>query len=576
MQSIHDVEVGSFRFQNKFFLFDGETRGGRPWGPGTLTLGDGTVLTGFFEKGDLQGDGVKRWADGSVYTGQFVRGEPHGKGRLLDIASGSDYNGDFNFGSRHGRGRLASFKLREIYEGDFRLDKCEGNGVLLRYPTGAFMNMEASPSDALDAMMKTLEDVDAPQTSDPNATRASAQVAAAVLRSRISSVAIQEGQLERSPHLQGEKASTEGLASRSTRAHHSSDRTIIYGTFHRGLMEGPRMSAVFANGDLYEGPAVAGEWCGDSCDFFAAGGSIRYNGPMRHSQRAEIPNAIVISEVFHESQGSMVGQLSGGDGYLRVTTSVLITLQQVVRSVQLVEVCEPTSSVKGKPSSRPPASAKAAAATASAVTAQLVEREVLEPCTHESGRPVRATIYRLETPMTESQKQLKRIPRDATRALFATEPLTPRLDAAGNSERGGGSVTRTPSARTPGQFLEAQEGGDSALSPSATETRSAEGSPTPAGGSSTRLGRQGSKARNSSKGGITSVMSLDQGRSLLTFTMEDGAVTLKIAPLTRESGDFLVKIEVYVAGGIQRTPGDASDAAMLPPQVFMVPMHVAR
>ncbi|CUE70447.1 Hypothetical protein, putative [Bodo saltans] len=394
-----------------------------------------------------------------------------------------------------------------------------------------------------------------------------------------------------------EKASPENSAARSRSPPNDSSvitgcdkMTIMHGPFLHGQLHGSGVTVRFANGDVFEGTAVKGELEGPSCEFLAlcAGGSVplHYRGPMKASRRSEIPTDIIVQDIYHDSTGSVVHQLNGdGSGIVGVvcTTSVLLVLQQVTKRT-IKETVAIRTDLKRKQSVAAVSTAKMSSSMAASkrveevvVPTETVTRHVFDPCTGESGRPVRAQLYKLTAPLTEAQlKGMKRPPRDATKALFATEPLTPRAD---DSRNGSQNASQTASPRTPNTV------GERATAKSPSDGRRTEegDSLTP---SSSKLGKT-SKTQSSrslashSKSSPMMHFPLDSGKALLQMTMQDGSLTMKLAPLCREAGDYLAKIEVFHGGGFPTCPGgtgnDADDGmAPLPQNIFWIPLKVLR
>ena len=118
----------SYAFRNRYFTYEGTYEAGVRQGWGRLLLGvdprrPDAVVTGQFERGEIEGFGKKQWADGSLYEGNFLRGEPHGQGRLELVSAGSLYEGDFVLNRYEGEGRLSFADeqgRRCTYEGEFR------------------------------------------------------------------------------------------------------------------------------------------------------------------------------------------------------------------------------------------------------------------------------------------------------------------------------------------------------------------------------------------------------------------------------------------------------------------------
>ncbi len=62
--------------------YEGEWRGGKEHGLGTLAFGDGGVYTGEFREGERSGHGRMVLPDGREYEGEWLDGLQHGPGTL--------------------------------------------------------------------------------------------------------------------------------------------------------------------------------------------------------------------------------------------------------------------------------------------------------------------------------------------------------------------------------------------------------------------------------------------------------------------------------------------------------------
>jgi hypothetical protein len=83
----------------------GNFENGLPGGSGLMTLSDGTVLSGQWTQGHLNGTGEMRTPDGAKYCGDFVNDLPNGQGTFI-LPNGIQYSGEIKDGRFHGLGTL--------------------------------------------------------------------------------------------------------------------------------------------------------------------------------------------------------------------------------------------------------------------------------------------------------------------------------------------------------------------------------------------------------------------------------------------------------------------------------------
>jgi hypothetical protein len=149
----------SYAFRNRYFTYEGTYEGGVRQGWGRLLLGvdprrPDAVVTGQFERGEIEGFGKKQWADGSLYEGNFLRGEPHGQGRLELVSAGSLYEGEFVLNRYEGEGRISFADeqgRRCTYEGEFRAHRRCGRGRLMWAPPAQPPSPDAAGSGGGDS-----------------------------------------------------------------------------------------------------------------------------------------------------------------------------------------------------------------------------------------------------------------------------------------------------------------------------------------------------------------------------------------------------------------------------------------
>jgi hypothetical protein len=463
-------------------------------GEGCKRWEDGSFYVGPFVKGEMHG--VGRWVrltDGTDYRGDIVFGVKEGFGKEYDMKHRRIYEGPFYHGRYHGTGTMLTFPTsspinvelspRGLWE---RVVRSESEFLLGEDDVMNFIPLVTEQITSTTPLQSALDNsatsvaggIMMPAAGGSLKECASSSVAppvgflppsaVAMALRRIKSVKLGDSQtVEKNLPT---NISPEPAASTKTSplcvetlnedidAHHANDKTptILHGPFVNGRLHGDGVTIRFANGDVFDGAAVHGELQGPHCEFLAlcAGGSvpIQYCGPMLASRRAEVPSDIIIQDMYHESTGSLLHQLDGGDGFVTCTTSVLIVLQQVQRrcvteKVARVEMGKTKPSAKLKATA--PVAKKGLPSTSGADVQgdfEWISRDVFEPCTGESGRPVRSQLFKLNSPFTAAQRaNCKRVPRDATKALFATEPLTPRRDGSRGSSQSG---SQTGSPRT--------------------------------------------------------------------------------------------------------------------------------
>ena len=95
-------------------------------GYGRITLSNGEMLRGNFEKNKLNGLGEYRRKDDSIYMGIFSNGYPQGQGKEI-FKDGSFYEGYYLKGiKKYGK---FEWKNKDRYEGYFENDLFHGNGI---------------------------------------------------------------------------------------------------------------------------------------------------------------------------------------------------------------------------------------------------------------------------------------------------------------------------------------------------------------------------------------------------------------------------------------------------------------
>lgn len=146
-----DVMEGTGVYIKPGFKYEGELRGGRLYGQGTLDTAEGTYIGQWAEdrkegKGEWDGDngetydgewhsdlrfGKGTWidTDGARYDGKWVKGRKEGSG-VMTYANGSKYSGNWQRDRRHGKGVFTTPDESTKYVGDWVNDVREGKGIL--------------------------------------------------------------------------------------------------------------------------------------------------------------------------------------------------------------------------------------------------------------------------------------------------------------------------------------------------------------------------------------------------------------------------------------------------------------
>lgn len=97
---------------------------------GEYTSEDGTVYSGSFEGGLLQGSGTMSASGRQLYIGEFKDGVPDGNGKQLYPSGAARYVGSFSEGVPHGAAMEYSESGTLIYSGSFMLGAYSGEGTL--------------------------------------------------------------------------------------------------------------------------------------------------------------------------------------------------------------------------------------------------------------------------------------------------------------------------------------------------------------------------------------------------------------------------------------------------------------
>ncbi len=118
-------------------FYEGEFCRGVRHGRGELTLPNGDIIEGVYDKGSFVGPGSMRSANGGgiLEAAAWPAGSPDGPG-TLHFPGGSRYTGEFAAGEMTGQGRLehpadpAAGSAALAYEGGFLQGRAHGAGVM--------------------------------------------------------------------------------------------------------------------------------------------------------------------------------------------------------------------------------------------------------------------------------------------------------------------------------------------------------------------------------------------------------------------------------------------------------------
>lgn len=277
------------------------------------------------------------------FVGETVGGQPHGYG-VLYFGDGGSLEGDFEHGELNGQGtrRWAS---GAFYSGMMHRGEPDGIGRYVGVDgtvyEGAFAEGLRHGQGQLDDRQKLW------------------RYKGEFVKHKF------HGQGELQLHLQG------------------SSQTIIKGNFSCGKMHG-HVDCSFANGDLYNGNTVEGEFEGE-CLFISRG--ISYRGEMHHNRRVDVPTKMILTDVVLLKQSVLV-QMAMGDNF--------ITCGQFVPLMCTVTLAQQRTIADNVPN---PVTTKTVAkgSKKSPVPAMIeVKKEVTEKITTESGRRVVAQAFPLE------------------------------------------------------------------------------------------------------------------------------------------------------------------------------------
>ena len=97
------IGYGVYKYENKFFKYEGQWNAGKKHGHGKLLMRDGSFYEGEFKDGEITGHGFKYWSSSrNTYSGQFFLGELEGDG-IMRYSDGSVYEGQWQNNKREGK-----------------------------------------------------------------------------------------------------------------------------------------------------------------------------------------------------------------------------------------------------------------------------------------------------------------------------------------------------------------------------------------------------------------------------------------------------------------------------------------
>ncbi len=111
------------------FRYEGEIRGGRRWGTGTLVFDNGDKYVGEWRDNMKHGEGTYFFANGDRYEGHWRNDRMNGRG-IYYYKSGSRYKGSFRGGRRDGKG-VFYFSNGDRWEGIYRDGQKDGPAVYI-------------------------------------------------------------------------------------------------------------------------------------------------------------------------------------------------------------------------------------------------------------------------------------------------------------------------------------------------------------------------------------------------------------------------------------------------------------
>lgn len=112
-------------------VLSGDFKNGVLQGSGTITRGGVLLFTGNFIDGIAEGAGKQNYEDGSLhYSGNFSTGVPHGEALEYYPDGTLKYNGEFTAGNYNGVGTLYDENGNKLYSGAFEMGEYSGTGTL--------------------------------------------------------------------------------------------------------------------------------------------------------------------------------------------------------------------------------------------------------------------------------------------------------------------------------------------------------------------------------------------------------------------------------------------------------------
>ena len=120
---------GTLYYENGIVQYRGTFSAGE-LSEGEYTTEDGTVYSGSFESGLLQGSGTMSVNGRLLYIGEFTDGTPEGNGKQFYPSGTARYIGSFSEGIPHGAAMEYSESGTLVYSGSFMLGAYGGEGTL--------------------------------------------------------------------------------------------------------------------------------------------------------------------------------------------------------------------------------------------------------------------------------------------------------------------------------------------------------------------------------------------------------------------------------------------------------------
>jgi hypothetical protein len=115
------------------YKYEGNWEHDQKHGKGVITYSNGEQYNGEWKNNYPSGYGQYIFRDGSIYTGYFNKGKRHGKGMLVYADGCTIYDGEWSDDKKEGKAVITF--INGIYKGDVRNDSKEGYGIY-KYSNG--------------------------------------------------------------------------------------------------------------------------------------------------------------------------------------------------------------------------------------------------------------------------------------------------------------------------------------------------------------------------------------------------------------------------------------------------------